>query len=711
MAEARFRELWQWMQSHGARMERVRPALYEDVGWGLAATERAPELSTLAKLPPRIVLTANKLSADPENWGAPLRAVLDAPFPHDVSMEGTVKWMRIIETEKDRWTLVVFLALNRRRPGCFWAPFIRTLPEHFPFPIYWSWEDLEELRGSAVLPFVIRSRAALRLQHRCSPRIPDRPQPCCISRPRGYLRRELAEPRLAWADFLWAHSVVASRCFLTEVAPCPRATLVLTPGLDLMNHREQPDAFWGTDEDGSFVVTCRADLAAGQQVFTSYGEHKGAATFFTAFGFIPEDAVPAVCITVGGPPPPSALPYPGASVRRLLHTLRAGRIHGELMDAARLRALDEADAAALAARPARPEPEHPRGPGGSDSDESEEAGGVEDEGERPPPGVGFISVRNELAALGYIAQTLQGALNRFATTPEEDAAELARAAPPCPGPPAAPSPSPAGPGSLRLALALRAAEKRLLARRGHLAEADEGPRGRYLREVAGPEAMLRAAEEAEAAMARDPAAAPALAAARAQSHEAADAVERLRGRLAALAAGADPALRAPLAAVCAPRRFLWAHAALCCLAFTVPVCRPGAAAHPAALASAASEWDEDEEEGEEEGEGEEAGGVPGYAHPDVLRAPPASSQAFLAPFLAPAPVGAGRLLATYDSRLGRLAIAKQAEGTLGWRSACGAFAACSPADAEALPANAALLRAAAALAAGAPEASGGLAER
>ncbi|BGP38834.1 hypothetical protein JCM10449v2_002772 [Rhodotorula kratochvilovae] len=134
---------------------------------------------------------------------------------------------------------------------------------------------------------------------------------------------------LSWEKWLWACTILSSRAFPSSLIDGDKenSTPVLFPGVDMLNHRPTSKVTWSTDPGvekatgvlsagGSLTIMLDEDVAAGEQVFNTYGA-KSNEELLLGYGFVLSPN-PADFLALKLSLPPSCSP----ALFELIHTLK-----------------------------------------------------------------------------------------------------------------------------------------------------------------------------------------------------------------------------------------------------------------------------------------------------------------------------------------------------------------------------------------------------
>eukprot|EP01018_Ginkgo_biloba_P038228 Gb_38065 [translate_table: standard] len=178
------------------------------------------------------------------------------------------------------WVAIsLFILREKSNLGSPWSPYLNILPETLDSPMFWSEEELAELRGTQLLSTVSGYKdyvenEFLKVQKEII--VPN---------------RHLFNFAVTQEDFLWAFGMLRSRAF----PPLTGDNLALVPFADLVNHgfhitAEEPS--WERRQSGLFsrqeALAVRSPVAfkSGEQVVMQYGMNKSNAQLALDYGIV-----------------------------------------------------------------------------------------------------------------------------------------------------------------------------------------------------------------------------------------------------------------------------------------------------------------------------------------------------------------------------------------------------------------------------------------
>lgn len=241
--DADVERLLAWAAAEGASLDAVRAAPAPTGGYGLFARRALAEGERILAVPRALLITDLDAASSPVGRATAALAATLGPQP----------------------ILAAWLATVDAEPATRWRPYLDALPQAPPLPQFRSTVELDALLGTRARAIIDDAIAATRAE-------------AAALTPRA--------PAADLARYAWARAAVRSRCF--GVDGLPGVERVLVPVVDLCN-AGPPSGRWRYDADlGAFVVTASRDLAAGDELLISYGDHDNP-TLLTGYGFARAD--------------------------------------------------------------------------------------------------------------------------------------------------------------------------------------------------------------------------------------------------------------------------------------------------------------------------------------------------------------------------------------------------------------------------------------
>ncbi|KAG4192235.1 hypothetical protein ERO13_A07G144300v2 [Gossypium hirsutum] len=130
--EAKLEHFLQWLQVNGAQFRGCKIKYCDSTkGFGIYSTNGSPEDGVLLVVPLDLAITPMRVLQDPL-IGAECRAMFE---------EGEVD---------DRFLMILFLIVERLRKNSSWKPYLDMLPTTFGNPVWFTDDELLELRGTTL---------------------------------------------------------------------------------------------------------------------------------------------------------------------------------------------------------------------------------------------------------------------------------------------------------------------------------------------------------------------------------------------------------------------------------------------------------------------------------------------------------------------------------------------------------------------------------
>ncbi|KAM7349606.1 SET domain containing 3 [Cochliomyia hominivorax] len=263
---ANIEKFYQWAKEHGIHYEGLEIQKIPDYDLGLVATRDIKKDELIFTIPRQLILSEENLEYE---------------FVHQYFKFSNIK-------------LAFTLMIESLKPDSFWKPYIDLLPDSYSTVLYYTPEEMAELKGSNVLS------DALRL---------------CLIIARLYVNiynwPEDAIPFKGFKDIFnydmlrWAVSTAMTRENLIprlkplagEEAPSTIASLI--PFWDMANHRNGFITSFFNVETQEMESKAQEDFKKGEQVFIYYGDRSNA-ELMTYNGFLnPQNPKDSVSIKLG----------------------------------------------------------------------------------------------------------------------------------------------------------------------------------------------------------------------------------------------------------------------------------------------------------------------------------------------------------------------------------------------------------------------------
>ncbi|KAK8934897.1 hypothetical protein KSP39_PZI015106 [Platanthera zijinensis] len=254
-SDSAIRDFWRWLRERGALPQPsppVRPAFVPE-GLGLVAERDMLRNELLMEIPKKLWINADTVAA---------------------SAIGPVTLGLI------PWVSIALFILREKAMGTAssWRPYLDILPQETDSPIFWSEEELSQIRGTQLLNTTIGVKEYVQSEFN---KVEDE-----VILP----NKHLFPKTITAADFLWAFGVLRSRAF----SRLRGDKIALIPFADLINHSStitSEDICWEIKGKGvfsrelMFSLRTPAYVKAGEQVYIQYDLEKSN-TELVDYGFI-----------------------------------------------------------------------------------------------------------------------------------------------------------------------------------------------------------------------------------------------------------------------------------------------------------------------------------------------------------------------------------------------------------------------------------------
>ncbi|XP_012482850.2 protein-lysine N-methyltransferase EFM1 isoform X1 [Gossypium raimondii] len=182
--EAKLEHFLQWLQVNGAQFRGCNIKYCDSTkGFGIYSTNGSPEDGVLLVVPLDLAITPMRVLQDPL-IGAECRAMFE---------EGEVD---------DRFLMILFLIVERLRKNSSWKPYLDMLPTTFGNPVWFTDDELLELRGTTLYRATeLRKKDLMSVYE---------------DKVKELVKKLLvldgdSESEVCFEDFLWANSIFWSR--------------------------------------------------------------------------------------------------------------------------------------------------------------------------------------------------------------------------------------------------------------------------------------------------------------------------------------------------------------------------------------------------------------------------------------------------------------------------------------------------------------------
>ncbi|XP_031399658.1 ribulose-1,5 bisphosphate carboxylase/oxygenase large subunit N-methyltransferase, chloroplastic-like isoform X2 [Punica granatum] len=246
---------WKWMTEEGVISSSTCPLkpAYVPEGLGLIARRDIAEDEIILRVPRRLWVNPDTVAASEIGY---------------------------LCTDLKPWAQVsLFLTRERLRPNSSWRFYIDILPEKTNSTIYWSEEELAELKGTLLLRMTKEMKEYVKSEFLKIEQEIIRPN------------KELFPSSITLDDFYWAFGMIRSRAFSRLTGQ-----LAMLPLVDFINHSSKITREDNAEEmngpaglfswDLLFCLKSTIPVKEGEQVFIQYGLKKNNADLALYYGFV-----------------------------------------------------------------------------------------------------------------------------------------------------------------------------------------------------------------------------------------------------------------------------------------------------------------------------------------------------------------------------------------------------------------------------------------
>ncbi|PKU74769.1 fructose-bisphosphate aldolase-lysine N-methyltransferase, chloroplastic isoform X4 [Dendrobium catenatum] len=255
-SESAIADFWRWLRERGTLTQPpppVRPAVVPE-GLGLVAERDMLRNEVVVEVPKKLWINTNTVAASEIG-------------PVTLGLKP--------------WVAIALFLLREKAMGAasLWRPYLDILPPETDSPIFWSEEELSQMRGTQLLNTTFGVKEYVQNEFT---KVEDE-----VILP----NKHLFQKTINSSDFLWAFGILRSRAF----SGLRGDKLVLIPLADLINHNSSitsEDTCWEIKGKGLFsrelIFSLRtpASVNTGEQIYIQYDLQKSNAELALDYGFI-----------------------------------------------------------------------------------------------------------------------------------------------------------------------------------------------------------------------------------------------------------------------------------------------------------------------------------------------------------------------------------------------------------------------------------------
>lgn len=235
-------EFLSWLRNNNVEFDGLKIAEYPGLDFGIEAEKNFKEGDMMIAVPRAVMLTV-------EN-------VHQSPFRELALKDPLIVHMPNV-------ALALLVLLQRRDPLSFWKPYINMLPQKYTTVMYFSPEEIIQLKGSPAFEMALRQCRSIARQYAYFSKLFQRANDEASS-----ILREV----FTYQEYCWAVSTVMTRQNTVVSADGSGTTQALIPLWDMCNHTDgKLSTDFNVSLDRSECVAWRP-VAKGEQVFIFYGD-------------------------------------------------------------------------------------------------------------------------------------------------------------------------------------------------------------------------------------------------------------------------------------------------------------------------------------------------------------------------------------------------------------------------------------------------------
>ena len=234
-------EFSSWLRDNGVEYDGLRIAEYPDLDFGIEAVKDFKEGDMMIAVPRKVMLTVENIQQSP-------LSELSKKDPLLMHMPNVA--------------LALILLVQRRSPLSFWKPYINMLPRNYTTVLYFTPEEILQLKGSPAFEMALRLCRSIARQYAYFNKLFQRENDDA-----SLLLRDV----FTYEEYCWAVSTVMTRQNAVVSCDGSGTTPALIPLWDMCNHTDgKLSTDFNVDLDRCECLAWRP-VVAGSQVFIFYG--------------------------------------------------------------------------------------------------------------------------------------------------------------------------------------------------------------------------------------------------------------------------------------------------------------------------------------------------------------------------------------------------------------------------------------------------------
>lgn len=262
-------EFLEWVRKHGVDTSAVEITSFPDCGYGLQATKDLKETDPFLTIPRKVMMTT----------GTAKESLLGPLIEEDQILQAMPSVV-----------LALHVLCERRQPDSFWEPYINVLPNEYTTPLYFSPEELLQLKGSPAQSDCIKQYRNIARQYACFYRVFQTSQNA---------EKLPIKDCFTFDDYRWAVSTVMTRQNQIPTPDGSKITFALIPMWDMCNHCNGTiTTDYNLEKDCSECFALR-NFQAKEQIFIFYGARSNAELLIHNGFVYPENELDRIAIRLG----------------------------------------------------------------------------------------------------------------------------------------------------------------------------------------------------------------------------------------------------------------------------------------------------------------------------------------------------------------------------------------------------------------------------
>ncbi|CAH0559894.1 unnamed protein product [Brassicogethes aeneus] len=247
-----------WVKENGAQFNGCTITEFKGYDLGIKVNTDIPQSTLVLAIPRKVMLTVERAS--------------------DSILKNLIKNDQILKNMPNV-ALAIYLLLEKFTDNSFWKPYLDILPKSYTTVLYFTIEELEELKGSPTLEIALRQIKSIARQYAYFHKLfSTSDDPVC----------QIMQEKFTYNQYCWAVSTVMTRQNTIPAVNSDQMINALIPLWDLCNHTNGTISTDFNPQLDQCECLALRDFKKNEQLFIFYGARSNA-DLFIHNGFVFDD--------------------------------------------------------------------------------------------------------------------------------------------------------------------------------------------------------------------------------------------------------------------------------------------------------------------------------------------------------------------------------------------------------------------------------------